>query len=965
MKSRIIKYNSLYVFFSALIIGMSLTSPVVAQNAVAPEAAAAAKTSTPITTTSWGHVSPDIKGDASIRYRVLPNGMKYALKQNKTPKNGASVRFHFNVGSIAEAENERGLAHFLEHMAFNGSKNVPEGEMVKILERAGLAFGPDTNATTSYDETVYKLELPKTDDATLDIAMMLMREIGSNLTITPDAVERERGIILSEKQFRNSPELRQYAETLKLTLPDTPFPNRSPIGTDDVLKSAPASRIRDFYERYYRPENATLILVGDFDVNAVEAKIKSRFADWKPVGTAGAPMNVGKVDPARPLATGAFSDPAIGGSIELTIAQPYKRKDVSVKRFTEDTLSAFATGIVSKRFENLSQSANAKLLGGSLFSLRQFGVLYAKSLYITPKEGEWKAGLMTGEQELRRALQFGFTQAELDEQLALYDTALSNNAKQQSTRHSAFDAEFLVVSLSDKSVITTPQTDLEVYQSIRPKLTLNTVNKHFRSEFSQAPNILFVATKTPIADAQSAIVAALEESRKVAVTAPVQVKNKAFAYNNFGPLGKIDQDKRITDLGIRTIRFANNVKLNIKKTDFEKGVVYYGLRFGNGLLSLSQDKGSFGTFMGILSRGGLKAHSFEELQRIMAGKQINFDLRADEDSFGSLGATTARDIGVQMKVLAAYITASGYRTETDTFWQNLVDVFAAQREASPQAVSEVQLPRLLASGDTRFGGGDKQELAARNMAEIKAVIEPIAKTAPIEIAIVGDVDEAAAIKAVAQSFGALPKRSLTSVIDPKSRIISFPKDRKTITLYHKGADDQGILHTAWPTNDNKDQKSDITRTVTAKVMGLLLLEEIREKLGATYSPSADSFASDDFTGFGYITASVIAAPDKMEIISAAIKRVTKAMRDAPVSEDLLLRARKPVLEALEKSERYNFDWLSLVNVAQSEPIKLDRQRNGKSILGAVTVADIQATARQYLGDGAELEVRIVNDKKSK
>jgi zinc protease len=944
---------------------LSLASPVWAQATAAETPAPAAPSApatpaAPATKNPWGHVSPDIVEDKSIVYGVLPNGMKYAIQKNETPKGGAAVRMHVDVGSIAEAENERGLAHFLEHMAFNGSKNVPEGEMVKILERQGLSFGADTNAYTSFDETVYKLDLPKTDETTVDTAMMLMREVGGNLTIAPEAVDRERGVVISEKQFRNSPQLRQYENLFQFGLPDAPFGKRFPIGTEEVLKTAPAARIRDFYQRYYRPENTTLVMVGDFDVKAIETKIKTKFSDWKGVGPAGVAMNVGKIDTARKLAVGTFSDPTITNSINVAITRPYVREDNSIATYQKSLIKTIASGIMNKRFDKLSQAADAKVVNGGIQFEDQFKLLSASLLSLTPKEGDWKNALMTGEQELRRALQFGFTQAEIDEQLANFETYFSDAAKQASTRRSNELADGILQTLDAKEIVSSPQTNLDIYQSIKSKLTLDAANGYFREAFGAIPNTIHVTTKTPIANPQAEVVTALQESSKIAVAAPVQAVNKAFAYNNYGKPGKIVQNKLIPDLGIRTIKFANNVRLNIKKTDFEKGTVRYGLRYGDGLLSVPQGKDGFGIFMSSMNAlGGLKEHSFDELQRMMAGKQVGFGIGIGDDSFGTSGSTTATDLGLQMKMTAAYMTAGGYRPEADSIWQNNVQIFASQLDAQPQSVAGTQVPRLLANGDVRFGVGSAKELAARNVAEMKAILEPIASSAPIEIAIVGDIDEAAAIKAVAESFGALPKRNAANKTDPKAKMVSFPKDRKTVTLYHKGKEEQGYLQAFWPTTDDKDQKSAVTRSLTSDIMQLLLLDEVREKLGATYGPNAGSFASDLYPGYGYLSASVIAAPDKMGIISASIKKVTKEMRDAPVSPDLLLRARKPVLEAIEKSDRENGSWLGLTNVAQSQPAKLDRRRNQKALLESVTVADIQAAASQYLVDEAALEYRIV------
>ena len=203
----------------------------------------------PAHTNGWGVALTDVTPDPSIRYGTLPNGMKYAIKRNAFPKGAAAVRLQFEFGSIGESAEERGLAHFIEHMAFNGSTNVPEGEMVKILERQGLKFGPDTNAMTGFDKTVYMLDLPKADESHLDTAMMLMREVASEVKFDPAAVDRERGVILGERRVRDTYQLHQVIDQIGFQLPGAPYANRLPIGTEAVLKTAPAARIKNLYQR--------------------------------------------------------------------------------------------------------------------------------------------------------------------------------------------------------------------------------------------------------------------------------------------------------------------------------------------------------------------------------------------------------------------------------------------------------------------------------------------------------------------------------------------------------------------------------------------------------------------------------------------------------------------------------------------------------------------------------------------
>jgi zinc protease len=948
------------ILLLASVMALPLSAPMV------PAAFAQAQTTTGQTKTAqiktaWGYETPDLTPDPQVRFGVLPNGMKYALQHNETPKDSVAVRMQVAVGSIAEAEEERGLAHFLEHLAFNGSVNIPEGEMTKILERKGLAFGADTNASTGFEETTYMLNLPQASDDLIGTALFIMRETASELTMSDGAVERERGVVLSEKQTRDSADLRRFENLLQFVLPDAPFGTRLPIGTEQVLKTAPASRIKNFYQRYYRPENTTMVIVGDFDMAKMEAAIKAKFSDWAGKGPAGTPLNRGILKPATAaLATATFSDPATSTAIELMHITPIKRKIDSVASRQGDIAKNITAAILGQRLQNLGLAKKPKIRGGSISFEPLFNSFDQASLSIDGNDGDWQGALAVGEQELRRAIKFGVTQAEIDEQLANMETDFRNAAQQTDSRRSEQLAERILDSMEDKSIVTTPQSELELFAATKPMITVKAINTVLKEQFPSLPKTIHVSSKLPIANADQAIGKTIAQSRKIAVSAPVTEKLKPFAYESFGKAGNVVKDERIEDLGIRTILFANNVRLNIKKTDFEKGVVRYGLRFGEGEQAVPQGMPGLDLFMEQMSPvAGLKAHSFDELQKILAGRTVKFGLDYNSDSFGTSGSTTPQDGALQLKLLAASMVDGGYRAEADSVWQNAVKSFGAQLDAQPSAVSRYAVPRLLMNGDTRFGIANASELAARNIGEVKTLLAGQITGTPIEIAIIGDVGEDEAIKWVADSFGALPARRLVEPTPITSRKISFTTDKGPVTLYHKGKDDQGSIIAYWPTTDNKDQKSAIIRTMTSEVLGSLLLDEVREKLGATYSPRSSSFASDTYDGYGYFNTRIVAEPAKMDIVMKAIRDITKTMRDAPVSEDNILRARQPLIEQLEKSDRENGAWLGLVNVAQSQPDKLDRRRARMALLNAVTAADIQKAAQQYLTDDAQITYRIV------
>jgi zinc protease len=953
MKIRPAKHHFYIVSALALAIAAPFQSAAFAQAApaTAPEAAPAA--------TAWGLPVNDLTPDPAIKYGVLPNGMKYAIKKNETPKGSASVRMQFNVGSIAEADDMQGVAHLLEHMAFNGSKNIPEGEMVKILQRLGLAFGADTNASTGFDRTIYKLDLPETNDETVNAAMLLMRETASELTISPEALDRERGVIIGEQQTRDNFGQRQAIHSLKFALPQTPYGSRFPGGTAEVIKNVKAAKVKAFYQQYYRPENATFVVVGDVDADAIEAKIKSTFSDWKGVGAAGPPLPRGTADAARTFAAANFVDPAVSTEVELARYSPFIDVADSKSKRLNDLLEYLGTSIINKRLANLALAADAKILGGGMSIGSQLNTFDQASFSVSAKEGQWQDGLTVAEQELRRALQFGVTASELTEELANLDTAYANAAKQQSTRQSRQLSEEILATVYGRNVVILPEAALAIYTEQKPQLTVDAVNAALLKAWGQGPQLLHISTKAPIENLNESAMAVLQASTSIAVTAPAATTDKAFAYDNFGKAGKIKSDKMIADLGIRTVQFANGVRLNLKKTDFEKSVIRYNLRIGSGQLAFPKDKPGLGFFVNNMSAvGGLEAHSFEELKRLLAGKSVSMGLSAGEDNFGANGSTTAQDLALQFKLLAAFSQNSGYRPEADSLWQNAIPSFASQLDAVPQAVAGTLLPRVLASGDARFGIADVADLKNRNMTEAKAAMSGDLKSGPIEIAIVGDFDEKMAIDAIAASFGALPKRA-NSAATSGARSVKFPSSRAPMTLYHKGNADQGMVTVQWPTTDDSDHKSDITRTLLAQVLKLQLLDVVREKLGATYSPNAGSTSSDVYPGYGFMQIAAVAEPAKMDLISNAVKEIAKELRDAPISEDLLLRARKPILEGIDKSERENGGWMGVTSIAQTQPARLDNRRNRRALVAAVTPADLQSIAQQYLTDAAMLEVRIV------
>ncbi len=422
----------------------------------------------------------------------------------------------------------------------------------------------------------------------LDTALFLLREVASEVKFEPAAVDRERGIIFSEKRARNSFQLRQLIDSLGFQYPDTPYPRRIPIGTDEVLQNAPAATLKSLYHRYYRPDNATLVFVGDADPKEIEAKIKAKFDDWKAVGPAGGPLPRGKVDLTRRTAFDTFIDPAVPSMVDITVARPWASPPDTLAQRRQILVESIAASMFNRRIQRLAATAGSPLFGGGMFTDEQQDAARITSVKVVAKDGAWKEALTAAEQELRKALEHGFTAAELKTQLADTAAAFRTAAEQSNTRTNAALADSILSVVDEPKFVTTPAYRLARINEIAPALTVAQVNAVFRDLWKGSEPLVHVSAKEEIAP--TLIAAAYADSRKVVLAAQTEAAVQAFAYDSFGPAGQVAADTKVADLGLRTVRFANNVRLNIKKTDFEAGKVRYLVRMGSGQLDLPKDK---------------------------------------------------------------------------------------------------------------------------------------------------------------------------------------------------------------------------------------------------------------------------------------------------------------------------------------------------------------------------------------
>lgn len=896
----------------------------------------------------WPHDGTDLRPDPAVRYGVLANGMRYALMRNTQPAGIASIRMRIAAGAMSETDAQRGVAHFLEHMNFNGSENVPEGEMVKLLQRAGLAFGPDTNAYTSFGETVYMLDLPKVDAATIDTGLMIMRETTNRLKLDAGAIDRERGIILSEERARDNPEYRNIKERFGFYLKGQPLPTRWPIGTQETIKNVPREEFVQFYQGNYRPERTLLVIVGDIDVNAVEARIKTNFSDWTQPGAPDPEPGYGAVAP-RAAEANHRVETGLPASVSLTWLSPPDIARDSAARQKLDMVRDVAFSVVNRRLQRIARQADAPFISADVSRsvLEKSATLAVLDVDVRP--GQWKTGMTAAEQELRRALQHGVTQAEVDREIADMKADYESAASGAATRDTRRLASGIAAAFDEDQVFVHPSAALDLFKSATTGLTAAQANTVLRNAFATNARagggpLIYVTGATEIEGGDAAILAAYRQSAAVRVAPPAAETETPFAYSNFGAPGAVASRTHNDEFNVDLVKFQNGVLLTLKKTPYDEKRINVSVRLQGGLAysdSVAPGVPILSSF--VMAEAGLGKMTREEIERATAGKVVGASFGFGEDEFIVSGRTRAEDLDLQMQLLAAQVSDPAFRADGLARIKASAENFIRQYATAPGRVLDRDSGAYLRSGDSRWVFPTLEQAKALEINDFQRLIEGPLKTRPIEVSVVGDFDTDAVIAAVAKTFGALPARTAPA---ERVRNIRFPGPTpQPLQWTHEGRADQAVAYIAWPSVDFSDARKARAVRMALTILDDRLTEEYREALGATYSPQTEEDLSQTFSSYGYVAAQVETPPSDIPRFWTTVDKIVAELKAGQISDDTLLRARAPVVDQLRTSERTNNYWVAVLQDAQTNPRRFDLMRTRVTDVEALTKAEIVAAAR--------------------
>jgi zinc protease len=908
-----------------------------------------------------GHWAQDYlhrAADPAVRFGTLANGMRYAIMYNDTPGDGVAMRLRIGSGSLKERDDEQGLAHYLEHMAFRGSSHIADGEVVRMLERQGLRFGPDTNAFTAQDETVYMFTFPKADASALDTGLTLFREIGQRLALAPAAVDAERGVILSEERLRDSPSYRAFKADLDNALNGTRLPQRWPIGLVSTIKAATPARLRRFYEANYRPDNATIVIVGNIDPAKIEAQIKARFADWAPAAPADR-VDMGTPHPAEPAAE--FVTPGVPDQLSLSWQRPVDPRAETVAYDREKLAELVATTILNNRFADRAARPGSPFVAAQTQAEASlYGVAALTFLQISSAPETWRAALAAAVEEQRRLIADGAGEVDLNRARTQVMTMLASAAANATTRKDSDIADALVAAANDDQVYTSPAQDLALGRPMLAALTPADIHAALGRVFSGAGPVLFRAAQAgPVGTA--ALSAALASDQSVALAARAAETAVVWPYTAFGTPGVVTGRDEDAALGTTTVRFANGSRLLVKPTTFEKDHITVKVLFGNGRAGAEPSQVHALWAAGFLPLGGTKQLSAGDIERWAqsGGRTIAVQVQADPRAFVLGGMTRPADFLSEMQVLAAEQRDAGFRPELGEKLAAVGPMIVGQIDANPGAVFSRTVHRIMTGGtgataDRFVDIPDGADIAATHAADLPVLLKD-ALAGPADVVVVGDVTVAQAIAAMQSTFAAGPALPPRTALDLHPVAVRGGTD--PFVALHKGRADQAYYGEYWILPDYfADPKASYVAKVAAAVLQSRLIDTVREKLGLTYTPMTDATASVQLPGMGYLGAVLETPPANFPTFHDLLQGELKELSTSPVTPDALDRARRPLIEGRTKDMEGNVFWSNWLPLVLRDPRVRQSVVETKAGFAAVSAEDVRALFAHLAADKAPVVV---------
>lgn len=897
---------------------------------------------------------PPVPVDKEVRIGKLDNGLTYYIRHNEYPKNQVDFYIAQKVGSILEEDDQRGLAHFLEHMCFNGTKNFPGNSMVKWLESVGVKFGYNLNAYTSIDETVYRISsVPTERIGVQDSCLMILSDWADGLLLNGKDIDEERAVIHEEWRSQLPPNMRILEKLLPELYPDSRYGHRLPIGTMEVVDHFPHQALRDYYEKWYRPDLQGIVVVGDIDVDRIEGKIKELFSKIeKPVNPAER-VYYPVADNEKPIV--AFGSDKEQDKYVAQIMFKYDALPDSLKGTMADITTAYlldmAQMMLQIRLNELGQKADAPFAAASAF-YGEFIMAKTKQAFqfaMLPKGNSFDEGLKAVYREALRAKRGGFTATEYarcrTEYLSQLEKAYNNRNQQENKTL----AESYVRNFIDKKPIPGIETEYQMMSMIVNQIPVEAVNQVF-SQIVSDKNLV-VLGMMPAREGE----ACPKDEDILALLSQVEAENIAPYVDNVKdePLvselpaaGKVVKENMLSDFGAKEWILSNGAKVILKKTDFKADEINMMAVAKGGTSVYGNDKAADLMFMpAVLEQHGLGSFTNSELTKLMAGKQVSLKVSLDDYVRRLSGNTTPKDLKTYMEMI--YMTFTGLTVTPDEFtaMQNLYKGVIQNQEQNPNFVFQKKVQEFLYSSPNKqvFGVSDIEKANRENILSI--IREQLANAAEFTFVFSGNFDEAELKALVEQYIATLP-----SVKGKKQELKHNPaveiksgNEEKEFSL--KMEVPQGSAAVIISGKMPYSFKNRLMASMSAQIISARLLSEVREKEGAVYSIYMQG-SQDRLSEVSVVYQTIFQVkPEKkdraLEIIRSEFEKLAK---ETPVEE--LDKVKEFMVKQITGDEQTNSYWCSMM--AGNELLPSEVCVKAEQVIQSITPKEISSYVNEVM-----------------
>ena len=905
---------------------------------------------------------PPIPLDTAVRIGKLDNGLTYYIRYNNWPEHRANFYIAQKVGSIQEEESQRGLAHFLEHMAFNGSDNFKGNQLISWLETIGVQFGGDLNAYTSIDQTVYNIDnVPTARQSALDSCLLILRDWSTGLLLEPEEIDKERGVIHEEWRMRTSASSRMFERNLPALYPGSKYGVRYPIGLMSVIDNFSPKELRDYYEKWYHPTNQGIIVVGDVDVNHTEAMIKKLFGPITNPENAAPIIDEPVPDTAEPIVIIDKDKEQRTSSVDIMFKHevyPDSMKgDLSYLIY--NYVKRAAMSMLNRRLSEVVKQPGCPFVSASA---GDGNYIFAKtkdalSFDATPKEmDQMDDALKAVLVEARRVAEFGYTPTEYNRFKADYLSSLDKTYENREKRtNTQFYAQCLGHFLSNEPM---PSIDFtyETMKQIVPMLPFEAINEASKEMFKAVENdsnmviISFNNEKEGnVYPTSKGLLKAVADARAQQIEAYVDNVKDEPLITKLPKAGTIKKELKNDKFGYTELQLSNGVVVLLKQTDFKKDqVILSGEGPGGESLYGPKDFRNLQLFDQVIGISGLGNFSSTELEKALAGKIANADLAMSGRNMTLSGTSTPKDVETMLQMAYLYFTNIN---KDEKAYQNLMsqlEVSLKNRALSPDIAFNDSLTATLYGHNPRLAPLTLEALKDVSYDRILEIAkERTASAKDWGFVIIGNFDEATIRPLVCQYLGALPAKGK----NPKAKRTSFLQKGKIENIFARKQETpkcNGVM--VWYNEDMPyTLERDIQSSITGQILRMIYTKEIREEASAAYSVAAQGTAiiSEDYHNIQFFAY----CPMQPEKRDTAMYLLKKAVDDLAVSCDseMLEKVKELMLKRADDAAKQNSHWRSVLYMWRKYGI--DEHTDYKNLVQAQTPEKISAFVKEVLSSG--------------